>query len=467
MLDKIFKKFSKGDKDTKFLFKKSLLAFTVRGGGMLAQYALIFFIAKFYGPKEQGSYTLAITILQLFAIFSQMGLDNRLIRITAANSTLSDQSIIKTTYLQSLRLTLISSVIWASLIWLAAPWIAGTFFSKPQLTDQIRIICFAFVPFVFIGLNSAGFRGFKNMTGFLAFKGLLPLIAALFLVGFYYFKTGIGAVSAYAIGAALVCIASFIGWFRFSKIKNFGYQPKHSALEMLKESMPMMLTGSIFFILGWTDNLILGIFKSEEAVGMYDMAFKLSTLSAVVLIAVNAIQAPTFAELYSKGEMKRLQGFIFSSTKLLFYTSFPVTIILCLFPQEILGIFGPGFKAASSALIILAIGNFVNSITGSIGILLQMSGKQREYNRIIMIAAGGSVLLNFILIPKIGIMGAAISSSLAKIFQNIASVIYARRTMGILSLYLPGIEKIIKYKQTNIQPTPSSSLGEDTIENES
>jgi O-antigen/teichoic acid export membrane protein len=463
MVNKILKKFSKGDNDKKFLFKKSLLAFTVRGGGMLAQYIFIFFIAKFYGPKEQGSYTLAITILQLFAIFSQMGLDNRLIRITAANSSLSDHSIIKTTYLQSLRLTLISSVVWASIIWLAAPWIAGTFFSKPQLTDHIRIICFAFVPFVFIGLNSAGFRGFKNMTGFLAFKGLLPLIAALFLLGFYFFKTGLGAVNAYAIATILVCIASFVGWFRFSKIKNQSFQPKLSAAEMLKESMPMMLTGSIFFILGWTDNIILGIFKSEEDVGMYDMAFKLSTLSAVVLIAVNAIQAPTFAELYSKGEMKRLQGFIFSSTKLLFYTSFPVTIILCLFPQEILGIFGPGFKAASTALIILAIGNFVNSITGSIGILLQMSGRQKQYNRIIMIAAGGSVLLNFILIPKIGIMGAAISSSLAKIFQNIASVIYARKNMGILSLYLPGIEKIIKYKSTNIQQTPSSSSSKDNI----
>jgi O-antigen/teichoic acid export membrane protein len=466
MLDKILKKFSKGDKDTKFLFKKSLLAFTVRGGGMLAQYVLIFFIAKFYGPKEQGSYTLAITILQLFAIFSQMGLDNRLIRITAANSSLSDHSIIKTTYLQSLRLTFLSSVVWASIIWLSAPWIAGTFFSKPQLTEHIRIICLAFVPFVFIGLNSAGFRGFKNMTGFLAFKGLLPLIAALFLFGFYFFKTDFGAVNAYAIGALLVCVASFVGWFRFSKIKDFSFQPKLSTVEILKESMPMMLTGSIFFILGWTDNLILGIFRSVEEVGMYDMAFKLSTLSAVVLIAVNAIQAPTFAELYSKGEMKRLQGFIFSSTKLLFYTSFPVTIVLCLFPQEILGIFGSGFKTASTALIILAIGNFVNSITGSIGILLQMSGKQKEYNRIIMIAAIGSVLLNFILVPKIGIMGAAISSTLAKVFQNIASVIYARRNMGILSLYLPGIEKIIKFKQTTTQNISPTTAGEDPTKHE-
>jgi len=81
--------------------------------------------------------------------------------------------------------------------------------------------------------------------------------------------------------------------------------------------------------------------------------------------------------------------------------------------------------------------------------LLQMSGKQKEYNRIIMIAAGGSILMNFILIPKIGIVGAAISSTVAKIFQNLASVAYAKRSMGILSLYLPGIDKLFKVKDKN------------------
>ncbi len=444
MINKILTKFKGNDPDRRFLFKKSFLAILLKSGGMLTQYLFIFAIARLYGPKEQGSFTLSFTILQLFAIFSQMGLDNRLIRITAAHSSSADRSIIKTTYIQSLRITLLSSFIWATLTWMSAPWIAGVLFSKPQLTGQIRLISFAFVPFVIMGLNSAGFRGFKNMTGFLAFKGLLPFIAAIFLLIFTFTQSGIGAVGAYTAATVLVCIISFGSWYRFSKFSGSKFEPKLSSVEMLKESMPMMLTGSIFFILGWTDNLILGIFRTEEEVGMYDMAFKLSTLSAIVLLAVNAIQAPTFAELYSKGEMKRLQGFIFRSTKLLFYTSLPVTLILCLFPQEILGIFGPGFKGAAVTMIILAIGNFVNSITGSIGILLQMSGHQKQYNHIIMIAAGGSVLLNFLLIPKIGIMGAAISSSLAKIFQNLASVYYAKRKLGIVSMYLPGIEKIVK-----------------------
>lgn len=80
---------------------------------MITQYLFIFIVARLYGPKEQGAFTICFTILQLFAIFSQMGLDNRLTRIIAAHKDQADPTIIKTTYLQSLQLTLFASSIWA------------------------------------------------------------------------------------------------------------------------------------------------------------------------------------------------------------------------------------------------------------------------------------------------------------------------------------------------------------------
>jgi O-antigen/teichoic acid export membrane protein len=227
------------------------------------------------------------------------------------------------------------------------------------------------------------------------------------------------------------------------------YQPTLNWSQMLGESMPMMLTGSMFFIMGWTDNIILGIFRPSEEVGLYDAAFKLSTLSAIVLLAINAIQAPVFSELYHKKEMGRLQQLIIKSNRLLFFTSLPLTLVLCFFPFSILGFLGEAFKGAWLALIILSIGNFVNSITGSIGILLQMSGHQKQYNNIITTTAIGSIVLNFVLIPKYGLLGAAITSSSAKIIQNLLSVAYAKKNLGILSIYLPGIEKLKMLRTKN------------------
>jgi O-antigen/teichoic acid export membrane protein len=212
--------------------------------------------------------------------------------------------------------------------------------------------------------------------------------------------------------------------------------------KILTESIPLMLTGSVFFILGWTDNIMIGIFRTEAEVGIYDIAFKISSLAAIVLLSINAIQAPVFAELYAKGEMQKLQRHIFKSTRILFYTSFPVTLACIFIPEYLLGIFGDEFKTATLTLSVLAIGNFINSITGSIGILLQMTRRQKRYNQIILVAASITIILNIILIPRYGILGAAIASSTAKILQNVISVAYAKLELGILSFYIPGIEKI-------------------------
>jgi O-antigen/teichoic acid export membrane protein len=449
MIKRLTSFFHKGDKDSSFVLKKSFLALAVRLGGMVTQYLFIFIVARLYGPKEQGAFTLCFTVLQLFAIFSQMGLDNRLTRIIAAHKDQADSAIIKTTYIQSLRLTLFASSIWAIATFFSAPFIAGTIFSKPEITDELQQTCMAFVPFVIIGLNSAGYRGFKNMTGFLIFKAIQPLLSAILLLVLFYMKSNWGVVHAYTYATLGTCLISIITWFRFSKMNESAYQPTLSWNQMLGESMPMMLTGSMFFILGWTDNIILGIFRTSEEVGMYDAAFKLSTLSAIVLLAINAIQAPVFSDLYQKKEMGRLQQIIIKSNRLLFFTSLPLTLLLCIFPETILGFLGEGFKGAWIALILLAIGNFINSITGSIGILLQMSGYQKQYNKIITITALGSIVLNFILIPKLGILGAAISSSAAKIIQNLLSVVYAKKHLGIISIYLPGIEKLKMLRNKN------------------
>ena len=147
--------------------------------------------------------------------------------------------------------------------------------------------------------------------------------------------------------------------------------------------------------------------------------------------------------------MVRLQQIIIKSNRLLFFTSLPLTLLLCFFPDMILGFLGEGFKGAWLALIILSIGNFVSSISGSIGILLQMSGHQKQYNNIITSTAISSIALNFVLIPKYGLLGAAITSSIAKIIQNLLSVAYAKKNLGILSIYLPGIEKLKMLKNKN------------------
>lgn len=433
-------------KDSSFLLKKAFWAFLFRGGGMVTQYLFVFLVARFAGAHTLGVFTLSYTILQLAVVISILGLDNLLVRILAAEKAAGNFKSIKGTYFQFISITLLTSLISASLIYFFADQVANYVFNKAQLASSLRMIALAIPPFVMMAVNSAAFRGYKLMAGFLGFRALIPLLGALILLILIQNDLQSNPVLCFNISVFITAILSFFCWNRYSKLNNIPSEITKTWKEQLRTAYPMMLTGSVFFILGWTDNLILGIFRTETEVGIYDTAFKIAAASSIVLMAVNAIQAPSFAEMHSRGETQKLKNYVFNSTRLTFFITLPLSLMIFIFPKQILSIFGPGFESGWIALYILAIGNFISAISGSVGLLLQMTGHQQAYNKIITVTALGSVIVNFILVPGYGIMGAALVSATAKLVQILASVNYAYRKLNILSIYIPGLHNLIRVK---------------------
>ncbi len=428
-------------KESSFLIKKGGIALSVKAGGMITQYLFVFAVARMLGPAALGSFTLSFTVLQLLAILGLLGLDNLLTRKVAAAKAANRPEDIKSAFITSIKITAISSVLLSLLLFVTADYLANTVFHKPQLSTHLKVMCFALAPFVFINIHAAAFRGMKNMIGFTLYKAIIPLFNVAFIFIGYYSALNISPTLGYMISCFLVMLLYGIAWNNYSRLKEVVAVETTTMKEMALESLPMMITGSIFFILNWIDNLVIGIFRTELEVGLYDTAFKIASASAIILMAINAIQGPTFAEYHSQNDASKLKKSIYSSTKMLFYATLPFTLFILLFPEWILSFFGKEFEIASTALMILAVGNFINSITGSVGILLQMTGHQKPYNIIILYAAATSIVLNIILVPRIGITGAAIASATAKIVQNLASSIYVYKKFGFLSIYLPGIRQ--------------------------
>jgi len=182
---------------------------------------------------------------------------------------------------------------------------------------------------------------------------------------------------------------------------------------------------------------MIGMFRTETEVGVYNVTLKVAMLTSVGLFAINSIAAPKFAEFYGKEDMKGLAKIAQQSTKLIFWSSFPILLILFIFPSFILGIFGGEFKVGVFALIILALGQFVNSISGSVGYILQMTGKHKVFQNIILAATIINIVLNVFLIPVYGINGAAFASMVSLMFWNLTSVVYIRKNLNIMTLYIP------------------------------
>ena len=92
---------------------------------------------------------------------------------------------------------------------------------------------------------------------------------------------------------------------------------------------------------------------------------------------------------------------------------------MILFGDRILGLFGAEFVAARWSMTVLILGQLVNVGSGSVGYLMGMTGHHRQSAFVLGCSAVLNIILNAILIPIFGIMGAAIATALTMALWNI------------------------------------------------
>ncbi len=207
--------------------------------------------------------------------------------------------------------------------------------------------------------------------------------------------------------------------------------------EIIQKSFPMMLSSVMYVVFLRSDKLIISFFDTASNLGIYSLAVKIATFSVIFLSAANQILAPKISATYSQGNKERMINVINTGTKLVFWFSLPLIILLVIFSDFILGIFGPEFIEGKNALLILLVGFLANILSGPVGQVLQMTNREKVFQNIMVISAILNVILNFILIPFYGIVGAAISTTLCNIFWNLVSVYKIKKDLEVSTLYNP------------------------------
>jgi O-antigen/teichoic acid export membrane protein len=198
----------------------------------------------------------------------------------------------------------------------------------------------------------------------------------------------------------------------------------------------MFWVSALQLVIAWASTLSLGFWASAADVGTFGVANRTATLTSFVLIAINSIAAPKFAALYRLGDMATLGRIARNSTKLMAGLAAPVLATVVIFPRQVLGLFGDGFSGSPQVLSILALGQFVNVITGSVGYLLTMCGYERLQRNNFALCAALSVALNVLLVPRMGAMGAAIATSTTLAVQMLIAAAIVWRKLGVITVPL-------------------------------
>ncbi len=442
------------DKDFSELLKGSGISFILRFGGLAVGYLLTLVIANLFGAKGLGDYVLAITVLRLFTLLAKLGLDTTSIRFISSFASQDKWTSIFKFRKQVVSILSISSIAASLLMYFLAIPIADLINAK---YEYIQLNAFFVLPMTFFMLHYQSLRGLKRIAEFSFFyrmaQALFSVISIIIL--YQFFTTSDVPVYAYLISVLIVSLLSFIS-FRYwlnkrSKGKESAEQEIMSYSTLLTISIPLMFAQSVQFIMAWTDKLMLGaidtpnvvngITTNIEEVGVYYTAFKLSMFAAVALMAINSIASPKFAEMFAKNDMEGLKKVIHQSTKMIFWSSAPLVIIFFIFPEFFLGLFGEEFKIGVTAFIFLSCGRLISSFSGSVGNILQMTGNQNIYAKILLFGAILNVLLNLILIPRYGISGAAIASMSSLIVWNLSMVLVIKKKFGFYTFYIPFVKR--------------------------
>ena len=199
----------------------------------------------------------------------------------------------------------------------------------------------------------------------------------------------------------------------------FNIQPIYSPKEWFAVALPLLFNGGAFVVLSQTDIIMTGAILGSFQVGIYSAALKTASGVSLILAAFNAIAAPMFATLHAQEDYEGLQKLTATVSRWLFYPSLVFALFLILFAERVLGLFGSEFATARWEMTIMILGQLVNVGAGSVGYLMEMTGHHQKCAYVFGCSALLNLGLNGILIPTIGIMGAALATAATMAVWNI------------------------------------------------
>lgn len=405
----------------------------ISGLGDIFSAAVIFgttiVMTRTVGAALYGTFVLAKQTVLVGAIFGNFGVQKGLLYFLPFYKGKGNWDCAKGTFLSSTRLTAIFSFSTAVLLFLGADLIAQEVFRNPLVASAIKVLAFSLPGWAFVKLWLSGVQAFRVLKySVLVDKVIRPVtclavLSLLFLVGFKLYSLVFSELTSVLLAAGL---AYYFLRKLFPPLWHKTRAVTHRR-ELLGFSAPLFLVESLNFILLRVDVIMLGIFLVSQQVGIYNAATRVAMLQLIPLASVNSIFAPMIAEYYGRDDLDNLRANYKMATRWVFSLVFPLGLFVILFSAPLLRLFGTEFAVGSAALVILAGGQLVRATVGPAEHMIMMTGHPRLNLANSLALAMLNVVLNLLLIPRFGIVGAAVAtaSSMAAItLVRLAEVYY-------------------------------------------
>ncbi len=408
-------------------------------------------LARQLGPADYGIYAFAFSLVTLISVPVKLGLPSLVTRETAKAFTSQEWAIIKGVQFWANKNVLIFSLIVLFLSF-AVYFYRGEFNVKD---NTIIIACILIPTIALANIRDASMRGLRYVLLSQVCETLLrPFLFLIFCILVFYLYDLKSPVSVITCQVVAAIFSLILGMLLLSKIKPSEIRDcdevSISQSEWIRAAVPLAFISGMQIINMQSDILILGVFSNPHEVGIYKVIVTISTLVAFGLQAINMVVGPYFASLYHENNINKLQSIVSISSKMTFCIALPIFIILFSFGRELLSIvYGENYALGYIPLVILIAGQLINAFMGSVALLLNMTNHERDTIRGLSISVVSNIILNLLLIPKFGMIGAASSTTVTLFIWNILLRKAALNKLNIETMAFFGKDYNEKNKRKN------------------
>jgi len=391
--------------------------------GLLLGFVGRVILIRYTTQSEYGIYSLAFTILSIFVVIATLGLGEGSTRYIAYFRGKGEDGNVRGVVSSSIKIALAASISLAAISFFVSDFISVNIFHTSELSMPLRTFSIA-IPFsVLLSVFIAVFRGFGRVDAKVYFQDVMrPVLFLLFLIAVVLFNLSfIGVFYAHISSIVVTCVVFMIYIVKKSPLgagRNDVSNPM--AKKLLSFSIPLLAVSMLWMVMLWTDTLMLGYFKTPDVVGVYNAAMPLANLLSVIPASMSFIYIPIITQLYSKHLIDDVKRNYTILTKWTLLLTSPIFFVLFLFPDIVLNLlFGSRYIGASVALQLLALGFFLNVSLGFTYNLLIVIGENKFPMFAYVISTIINIILNIILIPPMGVVGASIASVVSIVISKI------------------------------------------------
>ncbi|MEM0136268.1 MAG: flippase [Thermoplasmatales archaeon] len=400
------------------------------------------FLAKTFPTTVVGEVSLLLAIATIMNIIFTLGLQNGAQHFISFYLGKNDIGRVYSIVIQIVIFGFLLASLGSLVLFLLSQQFAMLFFHGSQYGFLVRFLALELFFMICFNLFNGVLLGLQNFR----LSALVSIFGQSFSYFFsfaliYSFKEVQFAILGLAIGYGISTIISIVVIYKKISFRNSPLSLAESR-PLFSYSIPILFSSIIGYGSTYIDRFVVAYFLNISDLGIYSFVLLISGSLALIISPFSNILLPKLSEIFSTGTREDLRNAVAISASVVAYVFTPAALGIASLSREILILFaGTSYLPGALPLSLLM---FISAIFVTQNVLGATLFSVRATKIFLFVASAtliSNVSLSFLLIPRYGLIGAAISNSSVSVVAFAIEYYFARK-LSVSSFQITRIAKI-------------------------